>query len=396
MPKKINQAVILAGGLGTRLQPFTNDNPKPMFPINEKPYLTYLLKQVKSFGIEKVVLLLGYRAEKIMDYFGTGVDEGLSITYRVTPVEFDTGARIREAYPVLEDTFLLMYCDNYCPINWDKKVCQFESENSLIQITAYSNKDGYTKNNLRCLGDGRVAVYDKKRLEKGLNGVDIGYAIVKKAVLSYLPEGNVNFEKEIYPLLVEKQAMTAYVTNHRYYSIGSYERIELTKQFFSERKAVFLDRDGTLNVRPPKACYVEKKKDFVWLPNAKEAVKMLKDAGYLVFLFTNQPGIARGMVSKESLDEIHEKMLSDLKEIGANIDKIYMCPHGWDDGCDCRKPKPGMLYQAQKEYSLNLTECIVIGDDERDIQAGEAADCTCYQVTEQRSLMDIVKYICGK
>lgn len=113
-------------------------------------------------------------------------------------------------------------------------------------------------------------------------------------------------------------------------------------------------------------------------------------------MITNQPGIARGRLSEETLDAIHKKMEEELQEMGARIDKVYYCPHDWDEGCDCRKPKPGMLYQAQKEYSLNLTECILIGDDDRDIEAGKAAGCKTCQVSAERSLLQIVKELVGE
>lgn len=189
--------------------------------------------------------------------------------------------------------------------------------------------------------------------------------------------------------------MGVFPTEHRYYSIGSWERMELTKEFFRSKKVVFLDRDGTLNVRPPKAQYVERPEDFTWLPMAREAVKLLKDEGWKIYLITNQPGIARGNLTMETLQSIHGKMRHDLQEIGTDIDGIYMCPHGWDDGCDCRKPKPGMLYQAQREHSLNLTKCILIGDDERDMQAGEAAHLQkCILVGESYSLWNAAQDLC--
>ena len=187
--------------------------------------------------------------------------------------------------------------------------------------------------------------------------------------------------------------MFATVTEHRYYSIGSFERISLTESFFCGRKFVFLDRDGTLNVRPPKACYVEKPEDFIWLDGAKEAVKKLNDNSYLVILISNQPGIARGNLTEQTLEDIHEKMKRDLAEVHAHIDAIYYCPHNWDEGCFCRKPKPGMLYQAQRDYSLNLTKGYLIGDDERDIEAGESAGCRSILVSEKYTVLDAVNEI---
>lgn len=387
---KINQAVIFAGGLGERLKPFTETNPKPMYPFYGKPFIAYLVEQIVSWGIEDIVILLGYLPEKVTEYLGDGSNYGAKITYCITPVEYDTQFRLKEAEEYLKDVFLMMYCDNYCPINFDRLVQAYEENGAWIQFTAYANKDGYTKNNLKIAPDGCVEAYDKKRLMDNLQGVDIGYAIVSKQVLSLMSGQNENFEAVVYPKLVEQKKLYATVTEHRYYSIGSFERIKLTEEFLSGQKYIFLDRDGTLNERAPKAEYIEKPEDFVWLPGAKEAVKKLKDAGYFIILISNQAGIARGRLTDASLAVIHEKMQDDLLEIGAGIDAIYYCPHGWDDDCSCRKPKPGMLYQAQKDYSINLTKCVLIGDDERDIQTAEAADVRGILVNEEYTLLDAV------
>lgn len=394
--KRIKQAVILAGGQGTRLKPFTNEHPKPMYAFNGKPFIEYLIEQVKSFGIEEVVLLLGYRADEIEAYLGDGKKYEMRIIYHITPVVYDTGNRVAAAMDLLNEDFLLMYCDNYCPIDFQKLEYDYNMNNAEVQITGYLNEDGYTKDNLMTSSDGRVLVYDKKRITQGLKGVDIGYALINKEAIQYIKdmEGTFNFEEVVYPRCISKQKLCVTLTKHRYYSIGSWQRIELTKRFFNNMKTVFLDRDGTINRKPPKACYVEKKEDFVWLEGAKEAILRLKQNNYRVILVSNQPGIARGNLNEETLAEIHDKMQSELKqEMGTTIDAIYYCPHNWDEGCNCRKPKPGMLYQAQKDYSLDLTKCILIGDDERDVEAGNQAGCVCYQVTEEKSLLDIVNDI---
>lgn len=393
--REIKQAVILAGGYGTRLKPFTDTNPKPMYPFEGKPFLEYLIEQVRSFGISDIVLLLGYLPEKIMDHFGDGSKWGVNIRYSVTPVEYETGLRLKgaEKEDLLAPEFLLMYCDNYCPIDYRRLCREYFANGAKLQFTAYRNTDGYTKNNLRIAENGLVEVYDKTRKTEGLQGVDIGYAIVNRDVLGLMPEENENFEKIVYPQLVGQKSMYATVTDHRYYSVGSWERIELTRAFFSPRKFIFLDRDGTMNVRPKQACYIEKPEDFVWLPDARQAIKELKDAGYTIILISNQPGIARGRLTEETLEQIHEKMQRELREVGAEIDKIYYCPHNWDEGCACRKPKPGMFYQAQRELSIDLTKCWMLGDDERDMHAGGDAGCKCMYITEQHPLIEAVHAI---
>ncbi|MCR5626590.1 MAG: HAD-IIIA family hydrolase [Lachnospiraceae bacterium] len=386
--KNIKQAVILAGGRGERLKPFTDNAPKPMYPVGGTPFLYRLIEQVKGFGINKILLLLGYKAEVITDALGDGKDFGIEVDYDITPPEFDTAQRLLTAADKIDDDFLLMYCDNYCPIDYERLVREYTENDALIQFSVYANKDGYTKNNL-IVEDGKVTVYDKTRKTEGLAGVDIGYALINKKTFDLVGD-RISFAA-IYPEVVSMGRLYATVTEHRYYSIGSFERMKLTEEFFKPKKVVFLDRDGTLNVRPPKACYIERPEDFVWLPGAIEAVRLLKENGVITILISNQPGIARGNLTEETLQAIHDKMQAELRENGCEIDKIYYCPHNWDDGCDCRKPKPGMFYQAQKELSLNLRECFMFGDDERDIEAGEAAGCKSVLITEEYPLLKAVK-----
>lgn len=386
--KRPKQAVILAGGRGTRLRPLTDTVPKPMIRFHGKPFLEYILEQLKEQGFERVLLLLGYLPYTVQDYFKNGKGFGLDIDYSITDIENETGRRIKFAADKLDACFLLMYCDNYWPMRMDLMWDHFSSTKALAQITVYSNKDSYTKNNLLTDAQGMVKCYDKSRMLKGLQGVDIGYAIIRKEVLELIPDKNVNFENVVYPLLVEKRQLSAYMTDHRYYSAGSHDRLHLTDSFLKPKKAVILDRDGVLNKKPPKGEYVRTWHEFEWLSGAKKAISLLKSAGYIVIIVTNQAGIARGMMTESDLHEIHQTI---QKETGKAIDAFYYCPHGWDEGCDCRKPKPGMLFQAQKDFHLDLTRTIFIGDDERDEMAGHAAGCPTILVNDNYPLLSAVK-----
>ena len=160
----INQAVIFAGGLGTRLRPYTDENPKAMYPINGKPFLAYLIEQIQEFGIEKILILLGYMSDKIVNYFGDGSKYNVAISYDITPVDFQTGDRLIYAKDKLEQCFLLMYCDNYCPIDYFRLKEEFYNNDAWIQVSAYENMDNYTKSNLSIGENGRVIIYDKKRI----------------------------------------------------------------------------------------------------------------------------------------------------------------------------------------------------------------------------------------
>jgi histidinol-phosphate phosphatase family protein len=368
----ISQAVILAGGRGTRLAPLTDTRPKPLIDVGGRPFLDYLLEMIKGQGIERVVMLLGYRAEMIVDHLGDGSRFGLEIAHSATPEADETGRRLRTAAELLDPEFLLMYCDNYWPLPLERLWQCYKSSGAPMQITVYDNVDGYTRDNVRVEGS-LVTVYDKSRTAPGLHGVDIGYAIMRRDLLDRLPDGNPSFEAALYPDLVAEGKLAAFVTGHRYYSIGGHARLPLTEAFFARRPAVILDRDGVLNRRMPRAEYVRGWDDWRWKDGALEALARFGAAGWRVIVVTNQAGIARGAMTEADLAAIHARMTAEAVAAGGRIDAIYHCPHGWDDGCACRKPKPGMLFEAQRAFDLDLSRITFVGDDDRDGQAAEAA-----------------------
>jgi len=136
---------------------------------------------------------------------------------------------------------------------------------------------------------------------------------------------------------------------------------------------VFLDRDGTVAVD---VHYCRRPEDFRLLPRAADAIALLNNAGLPVLIVTNQSGIARGFFDWSTLDAIHEKMRADLARSGAGVDAIYVCPHHPDDGCDCRKPRPGLLRRASGELGIALSRSYMVGDRDMDVHAGRACECT--------------------
>ncbi len=387
----VKQAVILAGGLGTRLRPITDTIPKPMVPVNGRPFLEYLLEMLKKNGISEVVLCLGYLAHKITEHFGDGSKFGMKISYSIGAVEDDTGKRLKMAEPFLNERFLLMYCDNYWPLNLKKMVEVFDANQQPFMMTVYTNKYGITKNNVLVDESNFIVKYDKTRQDSNLNGVDIGFMIVDKSVLNLIGEENSNFEEKVYPILVENRKMIAFKTDHRYYSISTPEKLQVMEDVMKPKKTIILDRDGVINKKPPKADYVKSWSEFEFLPESVEGLKLLNDNGFKIIIATNQPGIARGLMKHEDLITIHDKLKSELEKNSVRIDGIYVCEHGWDDGCDCRKPNAGLLFQAANDFKLDLTKTFYVGDDERDMEAGTRAGCKTFLVSENDSLLKVIK-----
>jgi histidinol-phosphate phosphatase family protein len=384
------QAVIVAGGRGTRLRPLTDDRPKAMVEVAGKPFLDHLLAQLSEQGLEEVLLLLGYRAEAILDHVGTGSTWGLAISAIVTDADDETSSRMLAARGRLDEHFLFLYSDNYWPLQMDRLWADYERLGRPAMVTVYRNLDGYTRSNVR-VADSVVVEYDPTRSRPGLGGVEIGYAILPRDVLDLVDTTERPFEKVVYPRLVDAGGLAAHETDHRYYSIGNFERLPLTEAFMSRRPMVILDRDGVLNRRPPRAEYVRRPEDVEWLPGTFEALRLMAGAGYRFAIVSNQAGIARGVMSQDDLAAVEQHMRTEFEQAGVEVEQFYYCPHGWDDGCSCRKPKPGMLFQAQRDFHLDLTRTLFVGDDERDGQAARAAGCRFAMVGEDRSLLDLAR-----
>lgn len=134
---------------------------------------------------------------------------------------------------------------------------------------------------------------------------------------------------------------------------------------------IFLDRDGVINEN--RADYVKSWSEFRFLPGAKEAIVALTKAGHRILVCTNQACIARGILPLEAVEDIHARMIAELAQVGGSIEKVYFCPHGKDEGCFCRKPRPGMLLRARDELGIDMSDALFIGDSITDMRAGWAA-----------------------
>jgi len=162
-----------------------------------------------------------------------------------------------------------------------------------------------------------------------------------------------------------------------------------------KNKAIFLDRDGVIN---EEVSHLSDPDNFVFIKESIEALKILKDLGFLLIVITNQAGIARGLFNEETLSKIHEKMKRILNENSIPIDDIFYCPHHPDftGSCNCRKPKPGMIFSAREKYNIDLNESYMVGDTLGDIETGFNAKCKTILVMtgygrEEKRKIDKVK-----
>jgi NDP-sugar pyrophosphorylase family protein len=229
------QAVILAGGLGTRLWPLTKTVPKPMVPVAGVPYLEHQLRLLKKQSILDIVLLTGYLGEQVEEYFGDGANLGLKIKYSREDQPSGTAGALRDARPFLADSFLLIYGDSYLPIHYPDVYQRLESSGAQGLVVVYDNRRGDTsvKNNIDVDGAGFVTVYEKDS-ERALNYVEAGVLAFRKPCLDLVPaEGAVSLEKEIFPLLIAKRQLAAHITQQRFYDIGTAERLKVIEEFLA-------------------------------------------------------------------------------------------------------------------------------------------------------------------
>lgn len=369
------QAAILCGGLGERLRPITDSIPKPMVLVNGRPFLEYLLMQLREHGIEEVILMTGYLGEQIQNYFKDGRSLGLSIHYSHGPVEWDTGRRLYEAKSLLDDYFMLLYSDNFVQFNLKKLVKFHFKQENLISFIVQSKPSG----NIRLAGDGLVQTYDKKRSAKALDFVELGYMLVHKEIFKYYDDVNVSFS-DIITKVVEKKLVSGFVVEDAYHSISDPERLKLMEEYLKEKKILLIDRDGVINKKAPRGEYVNSWDEFSFISANIEGMCELSKAGFSFIVISNQAGVARGMISIESVNHINREMCRVLESKNIQILDIYVCPHHWEENCQCRKPAPGLFFRAAKDWLLRLDKTYYIGDDPRDCQAAYKAGCKCIYI----------------
>ena len=377
----IKQAAILCGGRGMRLRPLTDRMPKPMVPVNDIPFLQHLLDQLKDNGIKEVILMTGYLGEQIRDHFRDGGSLELKISYSHGPTEWETGQRVFEAKDMLEEKFLLLYSDNFLPFNLEKAVKFHEEKRRLLSFIVQPKARG----NIRLGEGGAVLAYDKTRSGEGLNFVELGYMVADKKIFEYYTDKEVSFS-DIIAKLVSAGEVAGMPVLDTYYSISDMERLKLTEKYLKPKKILLVDRDGVINEKAPCGEYVTAWEKFSFIRENVEGMKRLSGAGFSFIVISNQAGIARGMVSAEAVDDIHQRMKDALEKKGVRILAIYLCPHHWDEKCLCRKPEPGLFFQASREWFFRLDKTYFIGDDYRDCQAAYRAGCGCVYTGEKSDL----------
>lgn len=403
------KAVFMAGGKGTRISSVFKEIPKPLIKIDGKPILEHGIDCLKAQGYRDIIITVGHLGDLIIDYFGdgsgvspsTGKPFGVKIQYYFEKKPLGNAGALLELKESLTEDFLLINADVLFDINIDRFVSAHKKNPGLITLFTHPNNHPYDSTVLKTNNQCQVIKWFLKNGQRPKyyhNEVNAGLHIVNPQVFEHFLNADngtvLDLDKDIIGPYISKGKVYAYKsaeyvkdmgTPERYYSVcDDYISGKVSRRnLLNKQKALFIDRDGTINRY---VGFLNNIDSFELLNGVSDAVKMINESEYLAIVVTNQPVIARGELSFEELNDIHDKMETLLGDDGAYLDGIYYCPHHPHKGfegerpelkidCECRKPKPGMILQAAKDFNIDLNESWVIGDGERDILAGKSADC---------------------
>lgn len=226
------QAVILAGGLGVRLQPLTLTLPKPMAPVAGHPFLQHLLVMLRRRGMTRMLLLTGYLGDRIESHFGTGASIGVELSYSREPQPLGTGGALCHAAPALDDRFLLVNGDTYLDCDYASLDDALDATPALAAVAAYDNAIPVAPNNLLLTADGRVGVYSKHD-PSAMTHVDAGAYALRRQALDRLPTGASSLEHDLFPALARDGAMVAVPVAERFYDIGTLQQLADAERFLA-------------------------------------------------------------------------------------------------------------------------------------------------------------------
>jgi len=400
------KVVIMAGGKGTRISSVASDIPKPMIKIENMPVLEREIECLREQGFTDLIITVSHLGHIIMNYFGdgsgvspvTGKPFGVHIEYFVEEVPLGNAGALYKLKDKLTEDFLLLNADAIFDVDFNRFVAYHKEKGGLVTLFTHPNSHPYDSGLIIAEKNGAVMSWLAKEDERPTyyrNRVNAGLHVISPEILEQeINTPKIDLDRQILKPLAGTGKMFCYDSPEYVKDMGTPDRYESVCKDFREgrvqaknlknkQKAVFLDRDGTINKY---VGFLRNIDDFELIDGVADAIKKINASGYLAIVVTNQPVIARGEVSFEELDQIHNKMETLLGAEGAYLDAIYFCPHHPHKGyegeipelkfdCDCRKPKPGMLLKAAEDFNIDLSQSWMVGDGESDIKAGKAAGC---------------------
>lgn len=371
----VKQCVILAGGQGTRLGILTKKCPKPLLKVKNKPFLFYLISALKLQGFSKFLILTHYLNKSFVDYFRNNfLDTDIKIIKEKE--KLGTGGSIRNAYKSLDNEFLVLNGDTLFDINLRDLIFFAKKKKAkacVALIKSYNHKEkySYTVNS-----DGRVVSYKKEI--KAIKYVSGGVYFFKKKFINSFSKKELDLDHDLLKKLFEKKILYAKFYKKNFIDIGSIKYFRKSQNHVPNtmyKPVCFLDRDGVLNYDYG---YVASTSRFKWKKNVIEAIKFLNNNNYYVIVITNQAGIGKGFFSEKKVLKLHDWINERIFKAGGYISKFYYSPFykysaikKYRQESNLRKPNPGMLIKAFKEFKfLKKKNSFLIGDNITDIEAG--------------------------
>lgn len=393
----------MAGGFGKRLAGFYGDRPKPMVEICGRPVLEYQIENLRKSGITDIIIVVHHMKEHIINYFGDGSNLGVRISYYEEQTPLGTAGALFRIKEQLSDDFLLINGDLIFSVDFSRMIDFHIKNKALATLFVHPNSHPYDSELVVCDKDNVVTDWFRcDGCGNYKNCVNAGIHILSKELLySSQRKDKLHLRADVIEPVISTGRVYAYHSAEYVKDMGTADRLRhvtadvekgivFAKRADKKQKAIFLDRDGTVNKYK---VYITSPKQLELINGVAEAIRKINRSGYLAIIITNQPSIAMGRMSYAVLDEIHAKLDSLLGEEGAYIDALYFCPHHPDKGfegekselkikCDCRKPSGGLIRKAAEDFNIDLSKSFMVGDSEKDILAGIDAGCTPIFLTD--------------
>lgn len=393
------KAVIMAGGKGTRLVSITKDEiPKPMAPVQGKPILYWQVMCLKRNKITDITIIVGHLGEKIVEYFGDGTELGVHINYIEENEPLGTAGALYYLKKYLDkEPFFLIFGDVMFDIDMNRMYNFHKSKNSKATLFVHPNAHPFDSDLVVSDREGHIIKFDSKNNVRNYwydNCVNAGFYLFDVSVCDLVSKPKkIDLEKELLAGMIKRnEGIFAYSSPEYIKDVGTVERIQkaerdlengliTTRNLSKPQKAIFIDRDGTIN---KKNDLVYKEEQFELEESAIEAIRLINNSGYLAIVITNQPVVARGLCEISDIENIHNKMKTLLGQEGVILDEICFCPHHPDKGypeenalykipCNCRKPSIGMIEECVQKFNIDLTSSWFIGDTTVDVKTGKNA-----------------------
>ncbi|SJZ42487.1 D-glycero-D-manno-heptose 1,7-bisphosphate phosphatase [Enhydrobacter aerosaccus] len=373
----VTQAVCLVGGRGTRLGTLTDQTPKPLLAVGGRPFLDYLIHDARRFGLNRLLLLAGYQSHEIVSRYDGKRFDSLAVDVVVEAEPAGTGGALLHARDRLDDSFFLLNGDSFFDFNWLNLATADAHEHWAMHVALATGIVGSRYGRVELAGARIKGFHPEGDSSQPINA---GIYLARRSLLDEIKTLPCSLEREILPKLAQEGRLLGYAARGAFIDIGVPDDFARAQTFIPacmRRPAAFLDRDGVLNRDDG---YVHRIDQVTWIDGAIDAVKWLNDAGYYVFVITNQAGVAHGYYAEEQIHELHGWMAEELQSRGAHVDAFEYCPFHPEGAVDryrqvseFRKPKPGMIRRLQQEWPTDPAKSFVIGDRDTDMEAAAAA-----------------------